>query len=219
MRVLGLDATLGRCSAAVVEDGRLLGTCTIAIRQGQPAALPAVVQAALDAASLQPADLGLVAVTIGPGSFTGIRSALAFAHGLAVGLGIPIVGVTVGQALAVAVQWAPHRDLWSVIDNQRGQVFLERDGLVATVSLQALPQPARPVTITGDAAIEVAARLAAQGHDVLLTDRRIPTPFDVARAGEARLRDGGEPGPVRPLYIDAPAVRLPSGGLRTAPVP
>ncbi|MDR3538909.1 MAG: tRNA (adenosine(37)-N6)-threonylcarbamoyltransferase complex dimerization subunit type 1 TsaB [Acetobacteraceae bacterium] len=219
MRVLGLDAALGHCSAAVVDDGMLRGSCTVAIRQGQPAALPAVVQAAFDAASMVPSELDLIAVTIGPGSFTGIRSGLAFAHGLAVGLGIPVVGVTVGQALAVAARPGPQRALWSVVDNRRGQIFLERDGQVATVSLQALPQPAGPVAISGDAAIEVAARLAAQGHDVLLTDRRVPTPFDVAMAGKALLRDGGEPGLVRPLYIDAPAVRVQAGGLRTAPVP
>ena len=51
------------------------------------------------------ADLDLVAVTVGPGSFTGIRAALALAHGLALAAGVPVIGVTVGEALADAL---PH---------------------------------------------------------------------------------------------------------------
>jgi tRNA threonylcarbamoyladenosine biosynthesis protein TsaB len=237
MRVLGLDAALSQCAAALVDDGRLRGECIVALRQGHPAALPGIVQAALDAALMRLSELDLIAVTIGPGSFTGIRSALAFARGLAASRDIPVVGVTVGQALAVSLQRITRREIWSVIESGRAsdaaggpaggragaaasgsdRVFLERQGETSAVSLDALPRPTGPVAIVGNAATKVAARLAARGYDVLLTDLRTAGPREVAIAGEVQWRDGGERLPARPLYVDQPAARLPAGGLRPAP--
>ena len=83
MRILALDAALARCAAAVVIDQQL-----ISVRQenaviGHAALLPVMTEAVLDEARLSASDLDLVAVTVGPGSFTGIRAALALAHGLA----------------------------------------------------------------------------------------------------------------------------------------
>lgn len=219
MRTLGLDAALTHASAAVVVEGVSRGACSRLVQQGQPSALPAVVAAALQGASVPCAAIDLIAVTIGPGSFTGIRSALAFAQGLGVALGIPVIGVTVGEALNAAGQAGSGRAPWCAIDNRRGLIFLERPGAVSTVSLRDLPQPDGPVSISGDAAGEVASRLAAQGHDVLLTDRRVPTAFDVARAGEARLREGRISGRLAPLYVDQPAVRPAGPSLRSAPGP
>lgn len=219
MRILGLDAALMRCAVALSEDGALRGERIVDLRQGQPSVLPGLVQAVLDMAKLRPRDLDLIAVTVGPGSFTGIRSALAFSHGLAAGLGIPVVGVTVGEALAVSLRHLRGRALWCVTDSRRGHVFLERDGTIVPVSPDCLPQPSGPLAVAGDAAPVVASRLAAQGHDVLLTDLRLPLPLAVAIAGQARLQAGGALPPARPLYVEGPAARSPSGGLRPAPLP
>lgn len=219
MRILGLDAALTRCAVALADDGSLRGERIVDLRQGQPSLLPGLVQAVLDMAAMRPGDLDLIAVTVGPGSFTGIRSALAFSHGLAAGLGIPVIGVTVGEALAVSLRHLRGREFWCVTDSRRGHVFLERDGTIVPVSLDGLPQPTGPIAVAGDAAPVVASRLAAQGHDVLLTDLRLPLPLDVATVGQARLQAGGRVPPARPLYVEGPAARSPEGGLRPAPRP
>jgi tRNA threonylcarbamoyl adenosine modification protein YeaZ len=237
MRVLGLDAALSQCAAALVVDGHLRGECVVPLRQGHPAALPEIVQSALDAAGLEPSELDLIAVTVGPGSFTGIRSALAFAQGLAIARRVPVIGVTVGEAFAVSLRHIIRRELWAVIDSGRtsgvakglggtagGQpaggsvrVFLERHGETSAVSLDALPRPTGPIAIAGNVAAMAAARLAAQGYDVLLTDLRIAGPREVALAGHLRWSGGGGISSARPLYVDMPAARLPAGGLRPAP--
>ena len=202
--VLALDAALSGCSAGVVgPDGVRAERRAIGAR-GQVAALPAMAAAALSQAAVTPAQLAMVAVTIGPGSFTGIRAALSLAHGIALAACAPLVGVTVGEALA-----APDcgRLQWVTIDTRRGRVFLEHGAGVATVALDALPDPSGPVSVAGDAAIAVASRLAARGADVLLLPARMPTPAGVAAAAWRRVSAGPDPRPVQPLYVDPPEAR------------
>ena len=129
MLVLALDSALARCSAGIVADGVLRAGRQQEAGRGQAALLPVMVAAVLDEAGVSATDLDLIAVTVGPGSFTGIRAGLALAHGIALGAGVPVVGVTVGEALADALPHLGGRQLWSAIDSRRGRVFLERDGV------------------------------------------------------------------------------------------
>lgn len=218
-RILTLDSALARCAAAVVQDDHVLAEQQEELRRGQAARLPVMVQAVLQAAELTADDLDLIAVTVGPGSFTGIRAGLALAHGLALAAGRKLVGVSVGEALAEALPPLPGRTLWSAIDSRRGRVFLERAGDVAAFLLDSLPDPPGPLALAGDAAIEVAARLAARGRDVMLTDARLPAPLPIARAACRRARGELPARAAQPLYVDPPEVRLPPGGLRPPPVP
>ena len=218
-RILTLDSALARCAAAVVQDDRVLAEQQETLQRGQAARLPVMAQAVLGAAGLAASDLDLIAVTVGPGSFTGIRAGLALAHGLALAAGRPLVGVSVGEALAEALPPLAGRTLWSAIDSRRGRVFLERDGDIAAFLLDSLPEPSGPIALAGDAAIEVAARLAARGCDVLLTDARLPAPLAIARAACRRAQGDLPERSAQPLYVDPPEVRLPPGGLRPPPVP
>ena len=202
--VLTLDAALSGCSAGVVGVDRVLSERRAAGARGQVAALPAMAEVVLSQAEVTPAQLAMVAVTIGPGSFTGIRAALSLAHGIALAARVPLVGVTVGEALAVP---GGGRLQWVAVDTRRGRVFLERDAGVATVALDALPDPSGPVSVAGDAAIAVASRLAARGADVLLLPARMPTPAGVAAAARRRISVGPDSRPVQPLYVDPPEAR------------
>lgn len=217
MRILALDAALAQCAAGVIVDDALIAERHEAGARGQAALLPPMAAAVLAEAGLDAASLDLVAVTLGPGSFTGLRAALALAHGIALAAGRPLVGVTVGEALAEALPGLTARELWSAIDSRRGRVFLERGGEIVALARTALPAPAGPVAVAGDAAAEVASRLAARGADVMLTDARQPRIRHVALAAARRHAGKLPPREPLPVYVDPPEAKLPAGGLRPPP--
>ena len=129
-----------------------------------------------------------------------------------------MVGVTVGEAMAEALPHLGERPLWVAIDSRRGRVFLERPGMpVGAYALDALPIPAHPVALAGDAAPAVAAALAARGVDVMLTDIRLPLVRHVALAAARRHRGELPALAAQPLYVDPPEAKLPRGGLRPPP--
>lgn len=216
MRLLTLDAALGGATAALVADGVVRAARSVSGAVGQAEALTEGAAAVL--AQAGPAQV--VAVTLGPGGFTGLRAAIALAHGIALGGGLAVVGVSVGEALAAALPPLPEGSaLWCAVDAHRGgRVFLERDGQVIGCTETDLPQPDSPVAVAGNAAIAVAARLAARGATARLLDARAPTPEGIARAAMARLEGRLAAREVLPIYVDPPAARLPMGGLRPPPV-
>ena len=217
MRILALDAALARCAAAIVADREILSARQADAAQGHAALLPVMARDVLQDAAMTADLLDLVAVTVGPGSFTGIRAGLALAHGIALAAGVPVVGVTVGEALADSLAFLGERQLWVAIDSRRGRVFLERGATVIATPLDALPMPEGKVALAGDTAVAVAARLAARDAVVMLTDARLPVARHIAVAAERRLRGQLRPLPAQPLYVDPPEARLPAGGLRPPP--
>ncbi len=200
-RILTLDASTATASAGLVEGDRVLGSL---YADGDLAALPSLVAALLATHGRQ---LDGVAVTVGPGSFTGLRAAIALAHGVALAAGLEPVGVTVGAAFA-----EPGHRCWTAIDSKRGRIFLERDGAVESRTLDALPLPAEPILLSGDAAAAVAAALAARGATVRVHPAPAPDPAGIARAARA-----GPTRPALPLYVEPPAARPGPPG-RPAPV-
>ena len=215
MRVLALDASLARCSAAVVQDGTVLAHRARDAARGHAALLPVMVREVLDEAG--GGALDFVAVTVGPGSFTGIRAGLALAHGIALASGIPVVAVTVGEALAAALPPLPGRTLWSATDSRRDRVFLEIGDTVTACALAGLPIPSGPVAIAGDASIPVTAWLSARDFNVMLTSARLPQAWAIAAAATERFAGRLPPRPAQPLYVDPPEARVPAGGLRPPP--
>jgi tRNA threonylcarbamoyladenosine biosynthesis protein TsaB len=217
MRILAFDASLARCSATLAVDGETVSCRQIETRQGHAALLPDMARAVLDRGGLEASDLDAVAVTIGPGSFTGIRAGLALAHGIALAAGRPVIGVTVPEALAAAVALPADRALWVAIDSRRGRVFLARVGEIAGAELEHLPAPGGKVALAGDAASAVMARLAARGENVMLTDARQPEGRHIAAVAVRRMTGALAPIAAQPLYIDPPEARLPAAGLRPPP--
>ena len=217
MRILALDAALAQCAAAVVVNHEAIATRQAVATRGHAALLPVMARNVLAEAAIAAASLDLVAVNVGQGSFTGIRAGLALAHGIAVAAGVPVVGVTVGEALADSLPHLGERHLWVAIDSRRGRVFLERGDTVVAMPIDALPTPKGKVAVAGDASAAVAARLAARDVDVMLTDARLPIARHVAVAGERRFCGELRPLPAQPLYVDPPEARLPAAGLRPPP--
>ena len=102
MIVLAIDTACSACSAALARDGVVVAARSEAMARGHAEALMPMVQAVMAEARIAWADLELVAVTNGPGSFTGLRTGLAAARGIALAQGIPVAGVTTLEAVAAA---------------------------------------------------------------------------------------------------------------------
>jgi tRNA threonylcarbamoyladenosine biosynthesis protein TsaB len=197
---------------AYVEDERILAQAWVQDQLGLAAALPALVETVLERRALD-----LVAVVVGPGSFTGLRAGIAVAAGIALGRGIPVVGVSVTEALAAALPDLDGRALWVATEARKGRVFIDMGAGASGYAAAALPRPSVRVALAGNAANLVAGSLAAKGVDVMLTSARVPAAALVAAIGSERAAGERTPLAALPLYVDAPEAKLPAGGLRAAP--
>jgi tRNA threonylcarbamoyladenosine biosynthesis protein TsaB len=215
MRVLALDATLSRASAAVWAEGRVSEASVECGGRGQPALLPGLVRRALAGAGLATTELTAIAVGVGPGGFSGLRAAASLAQGLGLGLGVPVHGIAARDSLALRL--APGLRgfaLWFALSGAGGRLLLHRPGAEPhALEEEALPRPEGPVAVVGDAAARVVARLAARGATVMLAGPVTTEAADVARAAAAALAGEGAPALLRaalPLYAEPPSVRLPA---------
>lgn len=181
----------------------------------QPTALPPMAEDVLRGAGA----LDAVAVVVGPGGFTGLRTAIALAEGIALGHGVKVIGVTTGEALAAALpeELRTNREVWAAVDTKRGKIALERfapgsllTGPLLVVPEAELPRPEGPVAVVGDAAPLVAARLLAREADAMLTASRLPDAAAAARVAALRLTGALPPRDAAPLYAEPPAVRRPA---------
>jgi tRNA threonylcarbamoyl adenosine modification protein YeaZ len=182
---------------------------------GLAAALPKLVEGVLD---ISGRGLDLVAVAVGPGSFTGLRAGISVATGIALALSIPVVGVSVAEALAEGLPVLDGRTLWVAITARRGRVFIDTGNGVRGYALDALPRPTSRLAIAGNAANFLAGALAAAGADVMLTAGRMALAEHVAAVGVQRSSGARAPLSALPLYVDAPEAKPPAAGLRGAPV-
>ncbi len=208
-RVLVLATALADAFAAMVEDERVVAERHVPGGRGLVERLPGLVEG-LDLGNSE-----LIACVIGPGSFTGIRAGLALAQGLAFGTNCPVVGVTVGEAVAHSL--GRSGPVWVATDGQRGGVFLEGDGPPRAVAVADLRPVEGEMLIAGDSAKAVAAHLAALGGSVRIATRRLPGPLGIVRAARARLEGRLAPRACLPLYIDEPAVSREATDVRPPP--
>jgi tRNA threonylcarbamoyladenosine biosynthesis protein TsaB len=209
MLILGLDTCLGACSAALTDGDSVLAEAAEAMTRGHQERLAPMVQALMAGAGVGFSDLDRIAVTVGPGSFTGLRVGLAFAKGLALATGRPCVGVGTLEALCASLPGDGRRA--AVIDAGRGQIYLQIfEGDQPLCAPDVLPLET------------TAARLMelGPGHDLILVgpgamafgpalpvreavEMAAPSPVAVARLGlRAALA------PPRPLYLRAPDARV-----------
>ena len=213
--LLAIDAAGPRAGVAVLgADGTVLSRRVAEARTGLTETLPELLQTCLAEAK---AKIEAVAVSIGPGSFTGLRNAISIAQGYAAASGAALLGVPVGDVFAAALPNL-HRPLWVTVRARKGRIFIIRDGSAEAFSDADIPRPSLPIALAGDAANEVASRLAASGHDVLLTNARLIDPVWVGRAALSRHAANLPPHPAQPIYVDPPEAKQPAGGLRPQPV-
>lgn len=209
MIILALDTCLGACSAAVVDGERVLAARVEPMTRGHQERLAPLVAELMAEAGTSFDRLDRVGVTVGPGSFTGLRVGLAFAKGIGQALAIPVVAVGTLEALAAGT---PGRVL-AVLDAKRGQVYLQAfaDG-VAVSAPDVLPletAAARVAEFAPEVLIGSGAGLFADMTPLA----RVVAAEQADPSAVARLAAARSPVPPRPLYLRAPDARLPGGKL------
>lgn len=122
--ILALDNSLDFLNLALAEEGRLIEERHVRQERHPSDVLPTRVRGLLADHGRSVNDLSLLFVTLGPGSFTGIRVGLAFCKGLAEGLHIPLVGVPTLDALAMPFAFFDGHYLCPLVDAKKGEVFL-----------------------------------------------------------------------------------------------
>jgi tRNA threonylcarbamoyladenosine biosynthesis protein TsaB len=210
--ILALDAAGPACSAALWRGGRIAAHRRRPMQRGHAEALMPLVLDVLAAAGTGFAELGQIAVGVGPGSFTGIRIALAAARGIALAAGLPVTGVDSFSAVAAALPASLRqgRRLLVAIDSKRealfGQYYDEAlaplgEPLILAPEALLARRPPGPLLIAGDAA----GRLPrAEDASLAEGDQAVDA------AAIARLAAAGKAcRSPRPLYLRAPDVTPP----------
>jgi tRNA threonylcarbamoyladenosine biosynthesis protein TsaB len=209
LTVLALDSSTSFCSVALACQDKLLAEVNLTGRSQAEALVPAIA-AALEQSGLTWPALDLIAVTVGPGSFTGLRIGLSAARGLALACGIPVLGITTAELLAEDVDpiHLAGRRLLVAIDSRREDLFLQAfsaerrplGDIQAVTAAKVLDGLAGPLLVVGDAALQF------QGlRDDLELAPSQPRAALLALLAEARYR-AGRGLPAQPLYLRPPDV-------------
>ena len=147
-RILAMDTSTRAQSLALVEDDRVVAR-KVTTTPNHATTLLRNIDDLMSGAGWKPADLRLVAVGLGPGTFTGLRVGLANAKAIARSAGAAIVGVDSMEALASPIAALVDGVVVTIADARRGEVYLAkyraRDGAVTTVAgaEAMLPERAR----------------------------------------------------------------------------
>jgi tRNA threonylcarbamoyladenosine biosynthesis protein TsaB len=189
MNVLALDSACAACSAAVVRGGAVLAERFQPMSRGHVEALMPMVGEVLDRAGIGFDALDLVAVTVGPGSFTGLRAGLAAARGIALARALPLDGVTTLEAVAHAARAeAAGRPVLVAIETRRADLYVQLfgpDGTARSAPAALLAEaaatliPASGCLLAGDGAKRLAAALPGRSLD-LAEGPGLPRAADVA---------------------------------------
>jgi tRNA threonylcarbamoyladenosine biosynthesis protein TsaB len=215
----------------VTRDGTIQAEGAERESRSHAASLPRLVERVLADAGLTVADVEAVAVSIGPGSFTGLRVGLGFAKGLAFAGGLRLAAVPTLEALAWVAEAQPGETICAALDARKREVYaalfaasaagprrLTPDMALAPEALCGRLTP--PCVLVGDASEAYGAALSG-----VATVRPFATHHPrggvIARLGWERLSAGeaADPGDLEPVYVRAPDAELPRGPALRVPPP
>ncbi len=234
MRILAFDTATSACSAALWEDGRLIARRFETMPRGQSEHLVPMILDVMNEAGAQFPDLDLLAVTNGPGAFTGLRIGLATARGMALAGELPCLGVTTLEVVAAQVPAAERegRKLLVVLDSKRIDVYAQ--AFAADLRPLSEPQALLPddlpglaaagasgngtVVIAGDALARGVQALEEAGMDVVASKAPgVPDAATVATLAAERWPEDADAAPPRPLYLRTPDAKQAKNGGRLRP--
>ncbi len=227
--ILAFDTAASACSAALWRDGAVLAHRFLAMERGQAEALLPMIEEVMEEAGAAFADLDALAVTLGPGSFTGLRVGLAAARGMAVAADLPCFGVSTLEAV---VHGTPESErgagtFLAVIETKRADVYAQAfgpdleplgpAGAVMPEDLDGLLVPG-PVLLVGDAANRAALALDRKSVKATLSAAPpFPDAAVVAGIAAGKFRQGAAVTPPAPLYLRLPDAKPAGKGARLRP--
>jgi tRNA threonylcarbamoyladenosine biosynthesis protein TsaB len=232
MKILALDSATGACSVALWHDGAILARRFAVMDRGQSEVLIPMVREVLAEAGADFPSIDVFGVTVGPGTFTGLRIGLAAARGMALASGRPLVGVSTFDAVAHGVprEELEDRQVLVAVESRREDIFVQpfdnkliAIGEARSVRPENLVLPDKPVLVAGDGAARLRPLFndASGSHAATRTDVRFasgagfPDAADVVLLVASRGGAGaaGE-APPQPFYLRPPDVMLPVGKVR-----
>lgn len=218
MRVLAIDTTTRWGSVAVVDAERVLGELRFAGALDHSARVLPAAQALLEVLHLPLGEIDAFAVTVGPGSFTGLRVGIATVQGLALAARRPCLGLSTLDVLAARVRGAATA-LVAAIDAYRDEVYL---GVYdAEARPQGPPRVGRPEALSatlprgaafvGDGAQRYQDAFAAGCPGASFAQRSLFLAATLGQLAVPRLQagEGGAAGSLRPLYLRGAPIRTP----------
>ncbi|MCA3437285.1 MAG: tRNA (adenosine(37)-N6)-threonylcarbamoyltransferase complex dimerization subunit type 1 TsaB [Rhodobacter sp.] len=198
--VLAFDTSAAHCAAAVVSGTRILAQRAELMDKGQAERLMPLLAGVLAEAQVGYAGLSAIGVGTGPGNFTGVRISVAAARGLALGLGIPAIGISGFEALAAGLP----DDVVTLLDARRGALWLAGRG----IDPQLVEPPDLPDEIRGRPLVGYRAEDLALHTGGAVYRQPVPMAVAIARLAAARL---GTPHPrPAPVYLRAADAALPA---------
>jgi tRNA threonylcarbamoyladenosine biosynthesis protein TsaB len=214
MRVLAIDTALAACSAAVLdtEYGGIVASESLPMLRGHAEALMPLLQRVMQQAGFGFADIDRIAVTTGPGSFTGLRVGIAAARGIALAAQKPAVGLSTLPAYAAPHIASDERfPVVAAIDARHNHVYLQvfapGGSLFTAPRLAPLREAVKAAAETSSFIAGSAAQLVAAG---LTADDPVPVAVDASAAPDIAwvARMGAvvpeEQAPLKPQYLRAP---------------
>jgi tRNA threonylcarbamoyl adenosine modification protein YeaZ len=216
MRVLAIDTALEACSAAVLDldRGGVIASETTVMARGHAEAVMPMIARVMDAAGIEFADLDRVAVTTGPGSFTGLRVGISAARGIALAAGKPALGLsTLAGFAAPLIAEDDSTHVVAAIDARHDHVYLQVFGAAGRTLVAPRIASLRDAV---RAAMTGPARIVGSGARLMAAawPKEADAPLQVQQRGApdigwiARLAAASEGyGPPKPLYLRAPDAR------------
>jgi tRNA threonylcarbamoyladenosine biosynthesis protein TsaB len=214
MRVLAIDTALAACSAAVLdtEYGGIVASESLPMLRGHAEALIPLLQRVMQQAGFGFANIDRIAVTTGPGSFTGLRVGIAAARGIALAAEKPAVGLSTLSAYAAPHIASDERfPVVAAIDARHNHVYLQvfapGGSLFTAPRLAPLREAVKAAAETSSFITGSAAQLVAAG---LTADDPVPVAVDASAAPDIAwvARMGAvvpeEQAPLKPQYLRAP---------------
>jgi tRNA threonylcarbamoyladenosine biosynthesis protein TsaB len=214
MRVLAIDTALAACSAAVLdtEYGGIVASESLPMQRGHAEALLPLLQRVMQQAGFGFADIDRIAVTTGPGSFTGLRVGIAAARGIALAAEKTAVGLSTLSAYAAPHIASDERfPVVVAIDARHNHVYLQvfaaGGSLIVAPRLAPLREAVKAAAETSSFIAGSAAQLVAAG---LTADDPVPVAVDASTAPDIAwvARMGAvvpeEQAPLKPQYLRAP---------------